>query len=78
MDHGRRGLFHLMLNAYWEPLDFELLPPPADPPGSWRRVIDTSLESPLDFCPWAGAPVVEAATYEVQARSVVLLLAARG
>jgi isoamylase len=75
---GQRGRFHLMLNAYWEPLEFELLPPPADPPSAWRRVVDTYLESPQDFCPWAEAPVVEAPTYEVQARSVVLLLAAKG
>ena len=75
---GQRGRFHLMLNAYWEPLEFELLPPPADPPSAWRRVVDTYLESPQDFCPWAEAPVIEAPTYEVQARSVVLLLAARG
>jgi glycogen operon protein len=75
---GRRGLFHLILNAYWEPLEFELLPPPTNPPGTWRRVVDTYLESPHDFCQYAEAPVVEAPTYEVQARSVVLLLAARG
>ena len=56
----------------------ELVPPPADPPSAWRRVIDTYLEPPHDFCPWAEAPVVEATTYEVQAGSVVLLLAARG
>ena len=75
---GQRGRFHLMLNAYWEPLEFELLPPPAEPPSTWRRVVDTYLESPQDFCPWAEAPVVEAPTYEVQARSVVLLLTAEG
>ena len=75
---GQRGRFHLMLNAYWEPLEFELLPPPADPPSTWRRVVDTYLESPQDFCPFAEAPVIETPTYEAQARSVVLLLAARG
>jgi isoamylase len=72
---GRRGRFHLMLNAYREPLEFELLPHPIDPLRPWRRVIDTSLESPHDLCPWAQAPIVESLTYEVQARSVVLLIA---
>ena len=75
---GRRGRFHLMLNAYWEPLGFELPPLAGDAPSAWRRVIDTSLESPDDICPWTEAPVVDASTYKVQARSVVLLIAARG
>ncbi len=75
---GRRGRFHLMLNAYWEPLEFEIPPPSTDPQRPWRRVIDTALESPHDLCPRKTAPVVESSTYEVQARSVVLLLAADG
>ena len=33
--------FHLILNAYWEPLEFEL--PARDGRGPWRRWIDTSL-----------------------------------
>jgi isoamylase len=38
---------HVMLNAYWEPLDFEL---PALPPGrQWHRVANTALPSPEDF-----------------------------
>ncbi len=67
-----------MLNAYWEPLEFEIPAPSTDPPRPWRRVIDTSLESPNDLCPRDIAPIVESRTYEVQARSVVLLLAANG
>ena len=35
---------HVMLNAYWEPLRFEL--PPAADRAPWRRWIDTSLTSP--------------------------------
>ena len=42
------GALHLIFNAYWEPLDFEL-PPPAPTPRGWRRVIDTSLASPDDI-----------------------------
>src|SRR6185369_13801993 len=38
--------FHLILNAFWEPLDFEL--PPPDQRGPWRRWIDTALDSPDD------------------------------
>jgi isoamylase len=64
-------LLHLMLNAYWEPLAFELPLPEA--PG-WYRLVDTSLESPDDICDLPAAPIVEPSTYLVQPRSVVLLL----
>jgi isoamylase len=72
---GRRGLFHLILNAYSEPLRFELPPPTGDAQGGWRRVIDTFLDSPVDFCEWDEAPKVEGPTYLVQPRSIVLLVA---
>jgi isoamylase len=72
---GQRGSFHLIMNAYWEPLDFQLPPPPPGSPDGWRRVIDTALESPEDFCPWDEAPTIEGSTYLAQPRSVVLLLA---
>jgi isoamylase len=68
-----RFLLHGMLNAYWEPLTFELPPVPADRQQGWRRCIDTALESPGDICFWETAPVVTQATYVAQPRSVVLL-----
>jgi glycogen operon protein len=65
--------FHLMLNAYWEPLLFEL-PEPGDGGRSpWRRWIDTALDSPHDIVPWKEAPAVTDRTYRVEARSVVCL-----
>jgi isoamylase len=74
---GRRGLFHLIFNAYWEPLEFELPPHPGDPPAGWRRVIDTYLDPPDDFCTGTDmvCPLVSGSTYLVQPRSVVLLIA---
>ena len=69
-------LFHLILNAYWEPLDFELPPVGAEEPKPWRRWIDTSLDSPDDIVPWREAPSVRVDTYRAEARSVVMLLAA--
>jgi isoamylase len=36
---------HVMFNAYWEALDFDL-PPPAAAISGWQRWIDTSRESP--------------------------------
>jgi glycogen operon protein len=71
---------HVMLNAFWEALDFEVPPPSAGSPSGWRRLIDTCVPSPMDCQAFADAPAVSAASYLVQPRSVVLLAAelARG
>jgi glycogen operon protein len=70
----KEGLsFHLILNAYWEPLDFEL-PPVGDGRSQWRRWIDTALESPHDIVPWQTAPAVAGTTYQAASRSVVVLI----
>ena len=53
------------------------IPPPATR-AAWRRIIDTSLDSPDDVCAWADAPTVRDPTYVVQPRSVVLLIATAG
>jgi len=68
-----RFLMHGMLNAYWEPLTFELPPVPAESRQHWRRCIDTALASPDDIYPWEQAPLVAQATYVAQPRSLVLL-----
>jgi isoamylase len=68
----REGLrFYIILNAHWEPLAFEL--PKVEGGGSWRRWIDTALESPQDIVPWQSAPAVAGALYRADARSVVML-----
>jgi glycogen operon protein len=64
--------FHLMLNAYWEPLEFEL-PKPRKATG-WQRWIDTGLESPEDIVPGGKAPIVTGTSYRVKDRSVVMLI----
>jgi glycogen operon protein len=69
---GGRWRLHGMLNAYWEPLRFEL--PPAGEAGPWRRWLDTSLESPEDVVDWEEAPHVTDPTYLVQTRSLALLV----
>ena len=69
-----RYRLHAMLNAYWQPLTFEL--PRLPDGGAWQRCIDTALESPHDIAPPATAPRVDHVTYVVQPRSVVFLLAA--
>jgi glycogen operon protein len=65
---------HLMVNSYWEPLDFELPPASSSTGGDWRRVVDTYLESPDDICETPDGPPVHESIYRVQPRSVVLLL----
>ena len=63
---------HVMLNQYWEPLVFEL--PATETGRAWRRLVDTALESPLDFC---DPPVLLASgqrEYTCRARSSVVLV----
>jgi isoamylase len=68
-----RILFYLILNAYWEPLVFEL--PPVDQGGQapWQRWIDTALDSPHDIVPWRAAQSIPGRTYRAESRSVVVL-----
>jgi len=68
-----RFVLHGILNAYWEPLQFQLPPSPSADRDDWRRCIDTALPSPEDIQPWEDAPVVKQTTYLVQPRSIVLL-----
>jgi isoamylase len=62
---------YLILNAYWESLEFEL--PAVSGAGSWRRWIDTSLEPPWEINPWETAPPLSGCTYRAAAHSVVVL-----
>jgi glycogen operon protein len=62
--------FHLMLNAFWEPLNFAV--PAAPEKASWVRVLDTFLPSPKDI---TDAPTdAVTSSYLVQPRSTVLLM----
>jgi glycogen operon protein len=72
---------HVMLNAYHEPLTFEL--PPLEPGEQWYRIIDTNRPAPEDIC---GIPVEELdghpqamtltkSQYGVGDRSAVVLMA---
>jgi glycogen operon protein len=68
-------MFHVMFNAYWEPLTFEL---PRFAPGAgecWHRWIDTDRDAPDDVCAAPFAATVEDPSYAVQARSMVVLIA---
>jgi glycogen operon protein len=67
---------HIILNAFWEPLDFEI--PPLGGDRHWRRWIDTALDPPDEICEWDAEPTLSASTYRVGARSVAVLIASNG
>ncbi len=63
---------HVMFNAYWEPLNFEL--PPLAPGSHWHRIVDTALPDPNDFNDLETAPKIDQGSYLVTARSSVVLM----
>jgi isoamylase len=70
---AREGLlFYIILNGYWEALEFEQPPPGTR---TWRRWIDTSLDSPQDIVNWQAAMPIGDGPYRAGPRSVVVLFA---
>jgi isoamylase len=63
---------YVMINAYWEPLEFHVQEGAAR---EWIRVVDTALASPQDFSD-RDEPL-KMASYLVASRSVVVLLRRR-
>ncbi len=70
-----RLIYHLMLNAYWEDLEFELPPIGTIHQSRWHRWIDTYLDAPEDICDWDNSPEIKTPVYKVQPRSIVALRA---
>jgi isoamylase len=68
-------LFHVILNAYWEPLEFELPHTGDQTQNAWRRWIDTALDSPHDIEEWETAPFIPCRTYSSRPHSLVILFA---
>lgn len=73
---GEHLAFFVIMNAFWEPLHFELPQTHNSHPMQWRRWIDTFLQPPHDIVQWEEAQPVCGATYEAGPRSVVVLLSA--
>ena len=70
-----RVVFHVMVNAWQEPLEFKL-PPAQELPGScWQRWLDTSLPSPDDIVLLDDVPVVESETYELPPHALAVVFA---
>jgi glycogen operon protein len=65
------GDIHIMLNMYWESLDFEL---PSFPGRIWLRAVDTSQAPPLDIADFGRELPIAGNAYRVQGRSVVVLV----
>jgi glycogen operon protein len=63
-----------MINAYWEDLDFQVQD---ETSAEWRRVVDTSLQGPLDFLEAGGESPLQSLHHRVAARSVAVLLRGR-
>jgi isoamylase len=64
---------HVMFNAYWKPLDFDLPSVPESAVSGWQRWIDTAREPPEDIMDAPTAPLVSGTQYRVTPRSVAAL-----
>lgn len=62
---------YIMINSFWEDLDFEIQEGPAT---EWYRVVDTSCRSPLDILEDQSFARLASHGYPVKARSVVVLV----
>jgi isoamylase len=70
---NQRLRLHLILNAYWERLHFEL--PRPSHGAVWRRWIDTALSPPDEIADWGSSPLISSPAYHAGPRSVVVLFA---
>ncbi|WP_008317898.1 glycogen debranching protein GlgX [Leptolyngbya sp. PCC 6406] len=68
-----REKLHVMINAYWEPLTFDL--PKNLTESRWHRIIDTALPPPEDIVAPNGSTPFAESKYQVMARSCVVLIA---
>ena len=68
---GNEEDIHVMMNMYWEPLEFEI---PRLAERSWYRAVDTFLPAPQDITVAGDEVRVDSDSYLVQGRSVVVLV----
>ncbi len=62
---------YVMINGYWEDLDFVIQDGQV---GEWTLSIDTALNTPNDFADGGDAVMLTSLKYQVQPRSIVVLL----
>jgi glycogen operon protein len=65
---------HVMINAYHEPLEFEIPVNSEEIRYNWRRWVDTFLQSPDDIVSWQEGLSILAATYTVQPYAIAVLI----
>ncbi|MDM9384671.1 glycogen debranching protein GlgX [Chlorogloeopsis sp. ULAP01] len=63
---------HVMLNMYWEALDFEI--PSIAGRREWYKIVDTAEPSPMDIMEQGKETIVSGNVCTVQGRSVVILI----
>jgi glycogen operon protein len=68
---GAEPDLHLMMNMYWEPLDFELM---AIPGRRWATAINTGLPAPADIAEPGAEQPVDGMTFSVLGRSIAVLV----
>src|SRR5439155_21725507 len=68
---GDEADIHVMLNMFWQDLDFELPPVPRR---AWYKAVDTALEFPLDIEAPDQETLVSTNHLPVGSRSLVVLL----
>ena len=61
---------HVMMNMFWEPLQFEV---PTDPQRAWHLAVDTFAPSPHDISDTGRSAPFSGSLCTVQARSIVIL-----
>ncbi|MGE5294425.1 MAG: glycogen debranching protein [Solirubrobacterales bacterium] len=66
----KEGDLYVMVNAYWEPVQFHIQEGDAR---DWKRIVDTSRTSPEDIIEPGSEQPIESLEYEVGPRSVVVL-----
>jgi glycogen operon protein len=62
---------HVMMNMFWEPLDFEV---PVEPRRAWHVAVDTFAASPNDIADPDRRQPLHRSPCTVQARSIVVLI----
>jgi glycogen operon protein len=60
-----------MINAYWKELTFQIQEGTTN---EWRRVVDTSLDSPFDILEPGDESPLHSLQYQVPGRTVVTLV----
>jgi isoamylase len=68
---GGEADLHVMMNMFWEPLDFEL---PVDPQRAWHVAVDTFAQSPHDIDDQDDSAPLRRSVCTVQGRSIVILV----